>query len=65
MQLATISLGNVDIETDNLEYIVNKLVDSTIFKAGKVLDQSDSTASLYYLIDWKSIEDLYIASYRE
>lgn len=57
MQLATIPPDNVDIEANNPEYVVNELIDSVIFEAGKVPGQSKSTAGLYYLVDWKDYKE--------
>lgn len=56
-QLATIPSDNINIKANNPEYIVNKLVDSAIFKAGKASGQSNSIAGLYYLVDWKGYKE--------
>lgn len=57
MQLAIIPLGNVNIEADNPEYVVNELVDSAIFKVSEVPGQSKSTTGLYYLVDQKGYKE--------
>lgn len=42
----------IGIKSDDIEYIVSKLIDSTVFESGKVPDKPYSKAKLYYLVDW-------------
>lgn len=57
-QLTYIPLdSNIDIESEDTEYVVSELVDSAIFEPGKVPGKPYSEGGLFYLVDWAGQEE--------